>query len=86
MDDGAGIEEWRAIAIAAYSRYEAQGGTYAVPRKEPIQLTILLYLIHNRGAALPEKRTAMYDVYMDMVFSPESEKSDIVRDNPETYL
>lgn len=49
--------------------------------KNPMQLTILLSLINNRGASLPEKRTALYDAYMDMFFSRESEKSDIVRDN-----
>lgn len=49
--------------------------------KNPMQLTILLSLIHSRGASLPEKRTSMYDAYMDMFFSRESEKSDIVRDN-----
>jgi hypothetical protein len=54
--------------------------------KNPMQLTILLSLIHNRGASLPEKRTAMYDTYMDMVFSRESEKSDIVRDNRELLV
>lgn len=48
--------------------------------KNPMQLTILLSLIYSRGASLPEKRTAMYDAYMDMFFSRESEKSDIVRD------
>lgn len=48
--------------------------------KNPMQLTILLSLMLNRGASLPEKRTAMYDAYMDMFFSRESEKSDVVRD------
>lgn len=54
--------------------------------KNPMQLTILLSLIHNRGASLPEKRTAMYDAYMDMFFSRESEKSDIVRDNRDLLI
>lgn len=54
--------------------------------KNPMQLTILLYLIHNRGASLPEKRTAMYDQYMDMFFSRESEKSAIVRDHRELLI
>lgn len=49
--------------------------------KNPMQLTILLSLIHSRGASLPEKRTTMYDAYMDMFFSRESEKSDVVREN-----
>ncbi|RUV33556.1 hypothetical protein, partial [Mesorhizobium sp. M7A.F.Ca.MR.148.00.0.0] len=54
--------------------------------KNPMQLTILLSLIHNRGTSLPEKRTAMYDAYMDMFFSRESEKSDIVRENRELLI
>ncbi|MGJ4947804.1 NACHT domain-containing protein [Bradyrhizobium sp. HKCCYLS20291] len=54
--------------------------------KNPMQLTILLSLIHNRGASLPEKRTAMYDAYIDMFFSRESEKSDIVRDSRDILI
>jgi hypothetical protein len=54
--------------------------------KNPMQLTILLSLVHNRGASLPEKRTAMYDAYMDMFFSRESEKSDVVRDNRDLLI
>lgn len=54
--------------------------------KNPMQLTILLSLIHSRGASLPEKRTSMYDAYMDMFFSRESEKSDVVRDNRELLI
>lgn len=54
--------------------------------KNPMQLTILLSLIHNRGASLPEKRTAMYDAYMDMFFSREAEKSDVVRDNRDLLI
>lgn len=49
--------------------------------KNPMQLTILLSLINSRGSSLPEKRTAMYDSYMDMFFNRESDKSDIVREN-----
>lgn len=54
--------------------------------KNPMQLTILLSLINNRGASLPEKRTAMYDAYMDTFFSRESEKSEIVRDNRDLLI
>jgi hypothetical protein len=54
--------------------------------KNPMQLTILLSLINNRGASLPEKRTAMYDAYMDMFFSRESEKSEVVRDNRDLLI
>lgn len=54
--------------------------------KNPMQLTILLSLINSRGASLPEKRTAMYDAYMEMFFSRESEKSEIVRDNRDILI
>jgi hypothetical protein len=47
--------------------------------KNPMQLTILLALVYTRGPSLPEKRTAMYDAYMDLFFSRESEKSNIVK-------
>ena len=48
--------------------------------RNPMQLAILLSLIHSRGSSLPEKRTALYDNYMDYFFSRESEKSRVVRD------
>ncbi|MBX5225078.1 hypothetical protein HJC06_01265 [Rhizobium sp. NLR9b] len=54
--------------------------------KNPMQLTILLSLINIRGASLPDKRTAMYDAYMDMFFSRESEKSELVRDNRDLLI
>lgn len=47
--------------------------------RNPMQLAILLSLIHSRGSSLPEKRTALYDNYMDYFFSRESEKSRVVR-------
>lgn len=54
--------------------------------KNPMQLTILLSLIASRGPSLPEKRTAMYDLYMEMFFSRETEKSDVVRENRELLI
>ncbi|MBP0615698.1 NACHT domain-containing protein [Jiella mangrovi] len=54
--------------------------------KNPMQLTILLSLINSRGSSLPEKRTSMYDAYMDTFFSRESEKSEIVRENREILI
>ncbi|MEO1243797.1 MAG: hypothetical protein AAFX54_17960 [Pseudomonadota bacterium] len=48
--------------------------------RNPMQLSILLHLIHIQGAALPDKRTALYQKYMDLFFNREAEKSDIVRD------
>jgi hypothetical protein len=47
--------------------------------RNPMQLAILLSLIHTRGASLPDKRTALYDSYMDLFFDREAEKSATVR-------
>ena len=47
--------------------------------RNPMQLTILLSLIHRLGAALPDKRTSVYDAYVDLFFSRESAKSGVVR-------
>lgn len=49
--------------------------------RNPMQLTILLSLIHTRGAALPDKRTSLYDAYVDLFFSRESSKSSAVREH-----
>jgi hypothetical protein len=48
--------------------------------RNPMQLAILLNLMHTRGASLPDKRTALYDSYVDLFFDRESEKSEIVRE------
>lgn len=47
--------------------------------RNPMQLTILLSLIHTKGAALPDKRTSLYDAYVDLFFSRESTKNAVVR-------
>lgn len=48
--------------------------------RNPMQLAILLSLIHTRGTSLPDKRTALYDSYIELFFNRESEKSTIIRD------
>ena len=48
--------------------------------RNPMQLAILLSLINTRGASLPDKRTALYDAYVDTFFSREAEKSLVVRE------
>ena len=48
--------------------------------RNPMQLAILLSLIQTRGGSLPDKRTALYDSYVDLFFSREAEKSIVVRD------
>lgn len=48
--------------------------------RNPMQLAILLALISTQGASLPDKRTTLYDRYIDIFFNRESEKSKVVRD------
>lgn len=54
--------------------------------RNPMQLSILLHLIHVQGVALPEKRTALYEEYVKHFFNREAEKSSIVRDHRELLL
>lgn len=54
--------------------------------RNPMQLAILLSLIHTRGSSLPDKRTALYDAYMELFFSREAEKSEIVREHRELLI
>jgi hypothetical protein len=49
--------------------------------RNPMQLTILLSLIHFLGSSLPDKRTALYDSYVERFFSREVEKSQVVREH-----
>jgi hypothetical protein len=49
--------------------------------RNPMQLAILLNLIHRRGPALPEQRTALYSSYMEQFLDREAEKSHTVRDH-----
>jgi hypothetical protein len=54
--------------------------------RNPMQLAILLSLIHTKGVSLPDKRTALYDSYVDRFFNREAEKSVIVRENRDLLL
>lgn len=54
--------------------------------RNPMQLAILLSLIHRRGSSLPDKRTALYDNYIDLFFSREAEKSTTVREHRELLI
>ena len=54
--------------------------------KNPMQLTILLSLIHTRGSSLPDKRTALYDNYVDLFFNREAEKNSIVREHRDLLI
>jgi hypothetical protein len=54
--------------------------------RNPMQLAILLSLIHTRGPSLPDKRTSLYDGYVDLFFNREAEKSEVVRDNRDILI
>ncbi len=47
----------------------------------PMQLTILLYLIHKRGDSVPTGRTALYTSYMETLLDREGEKTRAVVDH-----
>lgn len=54
--------------------------------RNPMQLTILLALIQLRGLSLPDKRTTLYDSYMEHFFNREAEKSSVVRDHRDLLI
>ncbi len=54
--------------------------------RNPMQLAILLSLIHARGSSLPDKRTALYDSYVELFFSRESDKSPVVREHRDLLI
>ena len=49
--------------------------------RNPMQLAILLTLLHTRGVALPDQRTALYDNYIDIFLDREAVKSEVVREH-----
>jgi hypothetical protein len=54
--------------------------------QNPMQLAILLNLISTKGMSLPDKRTALYDSYIDLFFGREAEKSPTVRENRDILI
>lgn len=48
--------------------------------KSPMQLAIFISLLRTKGQSLPNKRTALFDSYINLFFDRESEKSSLVRD------
>ncbi|KJC65723.1 hypothetical protein TZ00_02785 [Agreia bicolorata] len=45
----------------------------------PMQLTILLYLIHQRGDSIPQRRTNLYQDYLQAFLDREATKSAVVK-------
>lgn len=54
--------------------------------KSPMQLAIFISLLRTRGESLPNKRTALYDSYIDLFFNRESEKNTVIRDNRDLII
>jgi hypothetical protein len=54
--------------------------------RNPMQLAILLWLVHVRDWSLPDKRTALYEQYMSTFLDRESTKEPIVRENRPALL
>ncbi|MCD2441555.1 large ATP-binding protein [Agromyces sp. SYSU K20354] len=53
----------------------------------PMQLTILLDLLHQQGAATPAQRTDLYDKYVELLLAREANKNPkTVRENKEELL
>lgn len=65
--------------VRSVLKLKLHSGHVADLARNAMQLTILLTLIHVRGQALPDHRTELYDRYVDIFFTRESEKSDVVR-------
>lgn len=54
--------------------------------RNPMQLAILLQLMHVQGDALPDKRTALYEEYMKIFLNREVEKKQIAGNHRELIL
>lgn len=54
--------------------------------RNPMQLTILLSLIHQVGHSLPDQRTDLYSRYVDLFITREADKSVRVRENRPVLL
>ncbi|WP_203717141.1 NACHT domain-containing protein, partial [Asanoa siamensis] len=52
----------------------------------PMQLTILLYLIQKRGESVPDGRTQLFTAYMETFLDRESEKSPLVHEHREDLV
>ncbi len=54
--------------------------------KNPMQLAILISLVNTRGESLPNKRTALYDSYIELFFNREAEKNSTIRDKRDLII
>lgn len=80
------IQEKEAVDVRAILADKLQEPHLQALARNPMQLAILLNLIHRRGVSLPDKRTALYDNYVDLFFDREAEKAPVVKDNRDILL
>lgn len=77
-------DEWRELeAVLDAKLHEPH---FAELARNPMQLAILLSLMHRKGAALPDQRTALYRSYMENFLDRETEKSESVRKHRDLVL
>ncbi len=56
-------------------RERSQEPYFSALTENPMQMTVILPLIHKYGAATPRSRTRLYEKYMDLLFAREVEKN-----------
>ena len=83
---GQGLSQQESTQISQILRAKLEQPHLRDLSRNPMQLSILLHLIHVQGVALPEKRTALYEEYVKHFLNREAEKSSIVRDHRELLL
>lgn len=54
--------------------------------KSPMQLAIFISLLRTKGQSLPNKRTALYDSYIELFFDREAEKNELIRDKRDLII
>lgn len=56
-------------------RERSQEPYFSALTENPMQMTVILPLIHKYGASTPTRRTKLYEKYMDLLFAREGEKN-----------
>jgi hypothetical protein len=74
------LDEERAHEVIDILRQKLALGHIRDLTRNPMQLTILLSLIHSIGYSLPDVRTDLYRQYVDLFMTREAEKSPMVRE------
>lgn len=81
-----GLDDSEDRAVKKILREKLELAHIRVLTRNPMQLTILLSLIHQVGHSLPNQRTELYDRYVDLFLSREADKSVRVRENRAVLL